>query len=356
MGLHRRKRCLPRRNGLFGDSWSLGPNDLLHPRKTTLNHLLGGQNLCTNTARRVPNNHLEGSSVYVSFPSFSLENKLFAIHQTSFWPVEAFEFSELKTPLVHTFVRGVEAQLKGLPGWVFTDGPPPSHTAAAPKHRRCLPVDRSNSQKYYVGLFSTPFCGLSVAILIAWHRPHLALQPSKWEANGRKRDFGTPWKPRGQTPICGFLRVPVVFCGFLHAFSCENRQFFANVCASRMLRFLGKGENDRRESARSSENLQEAANICEDLRKGSCCCMNKGPGEPAQMKSNCRPPLYRPLKHSMRIIWGKNGRKTGKLRSFLANFPVFGCSSPTSPGQAESHFLAIARIGGACAWQSALQP
>ena len=37
------------------------------------------------------------------FPSFSLENKLFAIHQTSFSPVEELEFSELKTPLVYTF-------------------------------------------------------------------------------------------------------------------------------------------------------------------------------------------------------------------------------------------------------------
>ena len=37
----------------------------------------------------VPNNHLEGSLVYMYFPSFSLENKLFGIHQTSFLPVEA---------------------------------------------------------------------------------------------------------------------------------------------------------------------------------------------------------------------------------------------------------------------------
>ena len=37
------------------------------------------------------------------FSSFSLENKLFGKHQTSLLPVEALEFSELKTPLVYTF-------------------------------------------------------------------------------------------------------------------------------------------------------------------------------------------------------------------------------------------------------------
>ena len=51
----------------------------------------------------VPHKHLEGSSVYMYFPCSSLENKLFGTHQTSFLPVEALEFSELKAPLVHTF-------------------------------------------------------------------------------------------------------------------------------------------------------------------------------------------------------------------------------------------------------------
>ena len=44
------------------------------------------------------------------FPSFSLENKLFGIHQTSFLPVEALEFSELKTSLVYTFFPPKQAQ------------------------------------------------------------------------------------------------------------------------------------------------------------------------------------------------------------------------------------------------------
>ena len=47
--------------------------------------------------------HLQSSLVYTYFPSFSLENKLFGRHQTSFLPFEALEFSELKTPLVYTF-------------------------------------------------------------------------------------------------------------------------------------------------------------------------------------------------------------------------------------------------------------
>ena len=41
--------------------------------------------------------------MYMYFPAFSLETKLFGIHQTSFLPVEALEFSELKTPLVYAF-------------------------------------------------------------------------------------------------------------------------------------------------------------------------------------------------------------------------------------------------------------
>ena len=41
--------------------------------------------------------------MYMHFSFFSFENKLFGIHQTPFLPVEALEFSELKTPLVYTF-------------------------------------------------------------------------------------------------------------------------------------------------------------------------------------------------------------------------------------------------------------
>ena len=41
--------------------------------------------------------------MYLYFTPFSLENKLFGMHQTSFLPVEALEFSELTTPLVYTF-------------------------------------------------------------------------------------------------------------------------------------------------------------------------------------------------------------------------------------------------------------
>ena len=52
----------------------------------------------------VPRKHLEASLVYMYFHSFSPENKLFGIHQSSFLLFEELEFSELKTPLVYTFL------------------------------------------------------------------------------------------------------------------------------------------------------------------------------------------------------------------------------------------------------------
>ena len=65
---------------------------------------IGGQNLYTNTARKgPPQTPRRLFLVYMYFPAFSLETKLFGIHQTSFLPVEALEFSELKTPLVYAF-------------------------------------------------------------------------------------------------------------------------------------------------------------------------------------------------------------------------------------------------------------
>ena len=59
---------------------------------------------------------------------------------------------------------------------------------------------------------------------------------------------------RGQTPTCGFLRVPAVFCGFLRksAVSCENLRFPDALFSSK-----------RRESAK----------ICENLRLGSVCSL-----------------------------------------------------------------------------------
>ena len=41
--------------------------------------------------------------MFLHFSFFSLENKLFGVHQTPFLPVEVLEFLELKTPLVYTF-------------------------------------------------------------------------------------------------------------------------------------------------------------------------------------------------------------------------------------------------------------
>ena len=64
----------------------LSPSPEGSPAKKTNVYVpfLRGQNLYTNTARRGPNNHLEGSLLYMYFLSFSVENKLFDIHQTSF--------------------------------------------------------------------------------------------------------------------------------------------------------------------------------------------------------------------------------------------------------------------------------
>ena len=55
---------------------------------------------------------------------------------------------------------------------------------------------------------------------------------------------------RGQTPICGFLRVPAVFCG-----SCENQRFFC--------------ENLRFPNALFSRKRRESAKICENQRKSA---------------------------------------------------------------------------------------
>ena len=87
---------------------------------------------------------------------------------------------------------------------------------------------------------------------------------------------------RGRTPICGFLRVPAVFCGFLR----KNRRFPAKICVSPMLRFPGKGENQRK-----------SARICENLRLGSVCPLRFVPlsapfSEPSRQQS--REPSKKP--------------------------------------------------------------
>ena len=53
-------------------------------------------------AKGSPTNTLKPLWCICIFLLFSLANKLFGIHQTCFVPVEALEFSELKTPLVYT--------------------------------------------------------------------------------------------------------------------------------------------------------------------------------------------------------------------------------------------------------------
>ena len=54
--------------------------------------------------------------MYMLFSFFSLKTQLFGIYQTSFLPVDALEFSELKTSLVYTFVTPKhEASWRNLP-------------------------------------------------------------------------------------------------------------------------------------------------------------------------------------------------------------------------------------------------
>ena len=85
-----------------------------------------------------------------------------------------------------------------------------------------------------------------------------ARRAPNWTGRALKSSYSVPWVPRigpalkgtnlrGQTPICGFLRVPAVFCGFLRksAVFCENLRF-PNASFSRT----------RRESAKISENLR----------------------------------------------------------------------------------------------------
>ena len=73
---------------------------------------------------------------------------------------------------------------------------------------------------------------------------------SLWDAQNNSRAALKGTNLRGQTPICGFLRVPAVFCGFLRksAVFCENLRF-PNASFSRK----------RRVSAKISENLRESA-------------------------------------------------------------------------------------------------
>ena len=80
--------------------------------------MLGGQNLYTNAVRRVPHTHTWKVLWCICFVLvFSLENKLFGIHQEPFLPVEAIELSELKTPLVYTFFLRNVAQISLSKGY-----------------------------------------------------------------------------------------------------------------------------------------------------------------------------------------------------------------------------------------------
>ena len=66
---------------------------------------IGGLNLYTNAARRGPPQtprRLLGVCVFSFF--FPLKTSSLVYTKPLFWPIEALEFAELKTPLVYTFV------------------------------------------------------------------------------------------------------------------------------------------------------------------------------------------------------------------------------------------------------------
>ena len=54
-------------------------------------------------AKGSPTNTLKALWCICIFPLIPLKTSVFGFHQTSFLPVQALEFSELKTPLVYTF-------------------------------------------------------------------------------------------------------------------------------------------------------------------------------------------------------------------------------------------------------------
>ena len=82
------------------------------------------------------------SKAFFSFFLPSLENKLLGIHQTSFLPVEALEFSELKTPLVYTVFSLRRCGIHdGYHAW----------TSPYPLARNCC---ENNSPRIFFGNFS----------------------------------------------------------------------------------------------------------------------------------------------------------------------------------------------------------
>ena len=80
--------------------------------------------------------------------------------------------------------------------------------------------------------------------------------PRKYRAALKGTNLG------GQTPICGFLRVPAAFCGFL-----ENLRFPAKICVSHKTKHLGNADSRRKpqifeETAESRRNPQKTADWC----------------------------------------------------------------------------------------------
>ena len=117
---------------------------------------------------------------------------------------------------------------------------------------------------------------------------------------------------RGQTPICGFLRVS---CGF-SAVSCENQQFSAKICVSQMLCFLGKCENQ-----------QKSAKISENLRLGSVCPLRFVPLSAPLLKSR----LLLQLRHFCLFFFAYGGATASKQIKFRDRGTVSKITKPIFP-------------------------
>ena len=87
-----------RRNGSCLLIWKICPCHQALDRRPKFIHQYCAKGSPTNTLKA-----LWCICISLAFPLKTSENKLFGIHQISFLPVEALDFSERKTPLVYTF-------------------------------------------------------------------------------------------------------------------------------------------------------------------------------------------------------------------------------------------------------------
>ena len=114
---------------------------------------------------------------------------------------------------------------------------------------KCPPLHASMGENASRNMWTIWGPGLATLVLAEAARPlilDVSLHPSIWvvwadkvEGALESRAALTGTNLKVQTPICGFLRVPAVFCSSL-----QRSAVFCKICVSdwQMLRFLGKSE------------------------------------------------------------------------------------------------------------------